>query len=141
MEIRKSKSTNDATRHWTDTLREFLKEQNKPTLEEISDNDLAKELELFYISVYSKKSEKYKSTTLKAMRTALNCYFKDHCGVDIIQDKIFFRANELFLGLLKENKKEGSGQVTHKASISDTDKKLLFKYFEEKIKNPDPKVL
>lgn len=98
-------------------------------------------MESFYICVHSKKSEKYKSSTLKAMRAALNCYFKDHCGLDITQDKNFVKANKLFLGLLKENKKEGRGQVVHKDTISEADKTKLFQYFEEKMEHPDPKVL
>ena len=79
--------------------------------------------------------------TLKAIHAALKRYFQDTRGIDIIQDKEFMRPNKLFLGLLKENKIEGRGKVTHKETLTDEDKKKLFKYFKEKMKNPDAKVL
>ncbi len=77
------------------------------------------------------------------MRAALNRYFKDHREIDITQDKPFIRANELFLGLLKENKKEGRGQVVHKQMLTETDKEKLFSFFKTSMKkvNPDPKIL
>ena len=75
------------------------------------------------------------------MRAALNCFFKDTRGIDITQHRSFIKANELFLGLLKENKKEGHGQVMHKQTLTDTDKELLFAYFEKKRQEPDPKII
>ena len=77
------------------------------------------------------------------MRAALNRYFKDHRKIDITQDKPFIRANELFLRLLKENKKEGRGQVVHKQMLMETDKEKLFSFFKNSMKkvNPDPKIL
>ena len=79
--------------------------------------------------------------TLRAMRVALNRYFKDHRIIDITQDPEFIRANKLFLGLLKENKQEGCGQVIHKETITDNDKEKLFAYFEDRMKSPDSKAL
>ncbi len=87
-------------------------------------------LECFYTSLYTLKGEKYKSTTLKAMRAALNQHFKDTRGVDITLEKPFVKANELFLGLLKENKQEGRGSVEHKKTLTEDNKEKLFKYFE-----------
>ena len=141
MQIRKSKSTNDAIRHWIDTFREFLSEKSMGTLEELTNTALRKVLEEFYICLRSKKSEKYKSTTLRAMCAALNRYFKDHRRIDITQDPEFIRANELFLGLLKENKQEGHGQVIHKDTITESDKAKLFSFFKERMKSPDPRTL
>ena len=143
MEIWKAKSTNNATKLWIDTFKQYLEQEELPKLDQIPDSDLPNLLESFYVLVRMKKSEKYKSTTLKSMRAGLNRYFKDHREIDITQDKRFMRTNELFLGLLKENKKEGRGQVIHKQTISDSDKEKLFKYFENSIKSgkPDPKIL
>lgn len=109
MEIRKSKSTNNATRHWIDTLREYVSQKQQGPLEDLSNEQLGNVLESFYICVRSKWSEKYKSTTLKAMRATLNRYFKDNRRIDITQDPEFIRANKLFLRMLKENKQEGRG--------------------------------
>ena len=54
MEIRKAKSTNNATKLWIDTLRQYLKYENMPELEEIDTEQLLKILESFYVSVCTK---------------------------------------------------------------------------------------
>ncbi len=72
MEIWKAKSTNNATKLWIDTLRQYLEHEEMPKLENIDNTELPNILESFYVSVHTKKSEKYKSTTLHAMRAGLN---------------------------------------------------------------------
>ncbi len=57
-------------------------------------------------------------------------------------EKPFVKANELFLGLLKENKQEGRGSVEHKKTLTE-DKEKLFKYFENRVNEEvlDPKII
>ena len=142
MELRKSKSTNNATRLWIAHSENFWKK--KLTLN-WRKSAMKSWVKFSFCSIFLwelKKGEKYKSTTLKAMQAALNRYFKDTRGIDITQDKNFIKANELFLGLLKENKKEGRGQVEHKKVLTDQDKELLFMHFETRMtEDPDPKIL
>ena len=55
MEIRKAKSTNDTTRLWIDTLRQYLKQEELPELEQIGTEDLSNVLESFYVCLHTKK--------------------------------------------------------------------------------------
>ncbi len=72
MAIRKSKSTNDSTRQWVATFQQFLKQEEYEELDKIGNEELKEILECFYTFLHILKGEKYKSTTLKAMRVALN---------------------------------------------------------------------
>ncbi len=82
MQIRKAKSTNDATKTWVDTLRQYLAQEEPPDMDEMQLSDLPNVLKSFYVCVRMKKSEKYKSTTQHAMRAGLNQYFKDTRRID-----------------------------------------------------------
>ncbi len=72
IEICKAKSTNDATKLWIETFRQYLKQEDMAELEQISNEELGNIMESFYICVCTNKGEKYKSTTLRAMCAALN---------------------------------------------------------------------
>ncbi len=143
IEIRKSKSTNNAMKQWIATFKQFLKQEEYKELEQISNEELGGIMDSFYTSLCTLKGEKYKSSTLKAMRAALNRYFKDTRGIDITLEKPFVKANELFMGLLKENKQEGRGTIEHKKILTEEDKSKLFEYFKMKMKEavPDPKII
>ena len=56
-----------------------------------------------------------KNTTLRAMRAALTHHFIDTRNVNIIQDPMFLKANEMFLGKTKENKEKGLGKIGNKS--------------------------
>ena len=128
MDGRKADNTNKATKLWIDVFKTFLSERNLPEVEEISDLDLPNAIEDFYVSLRSKRKleEKeakksieddkedsqdtvsdlnddnedcmYSNSTMKAIRAALNRYFKDTRKIDITSNAAFINANGIFQG-------------------------------------------
>ena len=86
-------------------------------------------------SVYQEEEE-YKNSSLKCMRAALNRYFKETKGLNIITNENFIQANEMFRGVTKKGRREGRGSSDHKNPINDDDMKKLSEYFETKMRGP-----
>ena len=84
----------------------------------------------------SKENCMYGSSTMRAIRSALNRYFRETRGIDITSDKPFIHCNEMFQGLLKINKEQGRGTVNHKQPICEEDMKKNFDYFKESMVSP-----
>lgn len=130
------------TRLRMNVLYKYLEQEKYKKLPEITDEELPGVLEGFFVALHSSKKEKYKSSSLKCARAALNRHFKDTRAIDIISDSRFIRVNELFTGILKQNKAEGRGNVVHKEPISDEDLERIHKYFETNVtENPTPRNL
>ena len=162
MQGRKSENTHRATKLWIDLLKDFLTENKHPDISEVSNVDLPSILENFYVAVRSKRkveikqaeqsqnleeSEQennndddedcmYSNSTMKAIRAALNRFFKETRKIDISSDSNFIHANEIFQGLLKINKSKGRGTVVHKKPLSNEDLENLFNYFKESMSKP-----
>ena len=132
MRERKAENTNKATKMWMDCFREYLAEKNLPPVDQLKVEDLPPILKDFYTEVKPKNTPKktktskgnpedekendnneeeldpdYKNSSLRCMRAALNRYFKEHLGVDIINNELFVNANEMFHGVTKKGRREG----------------------------------
>ena len=70
------------------------------------------------------------------MQAALNQYFKEHIGVDIITNEKFIHANEMFHGVTKKGRREGRGDLDHKQPITDEDRAKLTQYFAKNFEGP-----
>ena len=140
-------STKAALKH----LNEFIKVKNDQldiTVENILTEELPQLLYEFYTDARYKSSsnnsgkelEKYKNTTLNAMRAGINRYLKDERGLDIIKDSRFVRSNQMFKAVKKANKKEGNGNIDHKKPIIPDDMTKLDQYFRQYMR-PSAKIL
>ena len=131
-------------------------EKTYPPLNELTNKQLALILCDFYVEVKKKNVEdyeeedaeqeelktSYKTTTLHAIRGALTRYFKDTRQIDIRSDPMFIKANEMFLGKMKQNKQKGLGKIDNKPPINDSDLKLIAEYFKKTMAGPpNPKGL
>ena len=70
------------------------------------------------------------------MRAALNRYFIEKRGINIITNDCFLQANEMFQGVTKKGRREGRGSSEHKKPINDDDMNLLSTYFTHKMQGP-----
>lgn len=149
MNKRNKPNTNKATKLWMNCFQEYLEEKNHPKVEDIEDSQLPSILENFYTEVRRKNLKEnaqedtmYSNTTLRAIRAALNRYFKEKKGIDITSNSAFIKANELFTGVQKINKEEGRGTIKHKEIITQADLVKLNIYFEQNMDGPpNPKLL
>ena len=155
MQGRSAENTNKATKLWVDCLREYLDEKGMPILEEVCDAELPKLLSDFYTEVKKKEKspnskkkgtkktksptvsdEEYKNSSLQCMRAALNRYFKEKRGLNIISNETFIQANEMFRGVTKEGRRKGRGSCDHKPPITPEDMEKLSNYFTENMRGP-----
>ena len=166
LQKRNKENTNKATKQWTNCFNDYLKECGHPDLDALTPEQLPSILENFYSAVCKKPKESdenpqqdeempqqgnlqchdkkfcYKNTTMKAIRGALNRYFKDKFSLDIISNEAFTRANSLFSGVLQINKEHGLGDIDSKTDISDGDMEILRMRFTNSINGPpNPKLL
>ena len=128
-----------------------------PEIETIDSADLPKILSDFYTEVKKKdtppkKTKKgakaaeisdncpedleYKNSSLHCMQAALNRYFKEQRGLDIIANPNFIQANEMFKGVTKKGRCEGRGSAEHKKPISEGDMDKLSNYFTKRCEVP-----
>lgn len=149
---RKKPSTHKATKLWMNCFTDYLAEKELPKLDDITREQLPQILEQFYSEVRKKEvrdnpeensleeeentAALYKNTTLKAIRSALNRYFKDKLGIDIISSEPFIKANAIFEGVQKINKALGKGNIVSKPTLEDVDLKKITEYFKSGMAGP-----
>ena len=152
----KAQNTNKATEQWISVLKKYLEEKNLKQLDQISDGELPAILSDFYTEVKKKdrtppkkskksklalkpkllESDEYKTSSLKCIRAALNRYFRRERCLDIISDKRFIAANDMFKGVTKVAREEGRGFVEHKETITEADFQKLKEYFSKNMAGP-----
>ena len=152
---------------WVNCFKDYLKENSLPSIDLISNEQLADVLCDFYVEVKKKKPNpndqievkdegdtyfappvdedtalSYKTSTLRLIRGALTRYFKDTRKLDIRSNDLFIEANEMFIGKTKHNKEKGLGNINNKPPIEDPDLSKLYSYFQSEMqKGVNPKVL
>ena len=149
MKNRKAKNTNRATKQWTNAFRSYLKAKKLPNLDLLTIDELPDILGDYYFSLRQKPEKNkvpgqkttpkcYKNSSLKSGRAALNRYFKDKLGIDIISNEKFLLANEQFQAVTKKGKDEGRSEMNSKDPICDEDMAKITAYFEKNmLSKPD----
>ncbi len=120
-------------------LKEYLKEMNRPNVDDIGDTELPEILLTFYTNVHHEDGDLYKLQTLKCICASINCYMKESRNVDIIQDPRFICANEMFHAMIVETKCQGKAVTIPKKVIEDRDMTVIAQHFDNNYEeNPDP---
>ena len=111
-------NTKKSTKLWMHCFEEHLQAKHLPAANDIDLVELPNILESFYSEVQKKPkgkenddNEGYKNTTMQTIRTALARFYRKKKSVDIISNENFIRANAVFTGIQKINKKKGLGTV------------------------------
>ena len=149
MENRKAKNTNRATKQWVDCFKSYLNERKLGKIEDLQKENLPEIMGDFYFSLRKKQPNKtkdknvseinakfYKNSSLKSGRAALNRYFKEKMGIDIISNDAFMKANENFQAVTRDGKIKGRGETQAKQPILDTDMSKLSSYFVQNVQGP-----
>ena len=147
IEDKDKENTKQATKNALNIFHEYIRNKKLGNvIEEILDSDLPKVLERFFTDIRQQKGrdsktledkkenvpgQRYQNTTLRGIRAGINRYLKGARGIDIISDKRFTKMNELFKGILKQNKEAGFGKITHKSPICEEDMGRLNDYFSK----------
>lgn len=141
-EDRNKQNTKNATKLWKNLIDQYVSEKEiAENLDGVSNEDLPDVLEKFYSEIRTKKShERYKNSSLRAIRASINRWVKEAHNIDIIADPKFLKCNDLFKGVTKQNKAAGKGDVKHKQPISSEDLERLQDYFSQ-LMTPNPLIL
>ena len=142
LEDKDKKSTQRATQQAILKLNDFLKQQNLADVDNISIEDLASALRIYYPAIKPQQKSDYSAQTLKCHRAAINRHIKKTRGVDIAQDAIFTKANEALTATLVECKRLGKADTKPTKVISDPDLERIAEYFNHDYMNkPEPRRL
>ena len=136
------KNTQQATERAVCQLNDFLQLKSMPTVETITKQDLGSVLSEFYCSVQPQRKDDYCVQSLKCLRAALNRFFRQEKGFDIVKDPPFVRSNEMFKAILVQAKKNGLGVRHSYEPISEIDLERIAEYFcNDYVTQPNPKKL
>ena len=130
---KRAKKTENATKIGMNTLKEFCEETQMARFDELKsvpENELCRILKNFWASARKKDGQRYKVNALKGLRFALQRYFVEIRGLDIINEETFREANTVFDNILKLSKSEGFGDTDHYPEIEPEDLQKLYASFD-----------
>ena len=96
-------------------FRTFLREKELPeNFEEAPASSLDDQLTRLYGEARQVNGQKYKTTTLIAIRHGINRHLQlETAGMDIINSGDFKKSKQMFIAVTKDLKREGKGGITH----------------------------
>lgn len=119
-----SKNTQKSTKACRLVFEAFL--QEKSIQSPYTAKELATVLPSFYVEVRKKDGQLYTKSSLTALRFGLCRHFKQALNIDILKDKAFKEANQVYEARCEELMKKGLGKTEHKPPIDDEDLKKLY---------------
>ena len=127
-----SKNTKRSTDVAVKIFKTYLREKELPeNFEEASASSLDDQLTRFYAEVRQVNGQKYKTTTLTAVRHGINRYLQlKTAGMDIINGGDFKESKQMFAAVTKDLKREGKGGITHYLPIETCDLQKMYEYFD-----------
>ena len=127
-----SKNTKRATEMAVKIFRTYLREKELPeNFEEASASSLDDQLTRFYGEARQVNGQKYKTTTLIAIRHGINRHLQlKTAGMDIINSGDFKKSKQMFIAVTKDLKREGKGGITHYPPIETQDLQKMYDYFD-----------
>ena len=136
------RNTQQATEHAICQLNDFLQLKSNTTVNAITKEELAGLLSEFYCSVQPQRKDDYCVQSLKCLRAALNRFFRQEKGFDIVKDPPFVKSNEMFKAILVDVKKNGLGVRHSYEPISQIDLERIAEYFcNDYVTLPNPRKL
>ncbi|KAJ8021450.1 hypothetical protein HOLleu_38657 [Holothuria leucospilota] len=126
---RNEKATTYNTSWGVRTFKAWCKSKGKnPDFEKLSADDLNAFLRVFYAEVRNKQGERFAKQSFVGLRAAIHRHLtgEPFCRqMNILQDREFQAANNVFKGVLKQLKREGHDKSQHKVPISPGDLEKL----------------
>lgn len=136
-----SKNTNLSTENSVNILFTYMEERGYTSnLKDLNKCDLDGLLYIFFAEVRTEKGDLYKKTSYNSLRYGINRHlqtiWRDHGGIDIINDIEFRKSKEMFQAMVKQMKSVGKCQVNHWPSIPKEDLKKMNNFFEMHLEIP-----
>ena len=136
------RNTQQATERAIYQLNHFLSLKSKPNCDDICEDNLDGILSVFYCLIQPQSKDDYSVQSVKCIRAALNRYFHQERGFDIVKDSQFVKSNEMFKAMLVDGKKKGLAIRKSTRPISQIDLERIAEFFcHDHIITPDPKRL
>lgn len=107
----------------------LIEKGHQVSFEYLSTEDLNKMLRQFYAELQPKKGDKYSRSAYINIRNGLNRHLNKHPfsrKINIMQDRDFLPANEVFTAVLKELRREGLDKTKHKSVIEAKDIEKMY---------------
>lgn len=112
-------------------FRDYLAEKRKPSdFQNLSKEELDKELSSFYLEARTLDGQVYKKTSLDSIRYGLNRYLKappHNKTFDIIHDSAFAASNDMYKVASREIKATGRAEIKHHPHMVDLDREKLYR--------------
>ena len=109
---------------------EYLREIDEPDNFEYYDvPKLADVLRKFYGSVRNKSGDLYSRSGYVSLRAAINRYLTSppyNKTINIMKDREFMAANQVFTGVLRKMREDGKDTTKHKSAISEGDFRKMY---------------
>jgi hypothetical protein len=123
-----SDNTKRATKAALTVFTQYLVENNKSIdlNSLITNQEVADTLISFYADARKKNGGKYKLSGLRVIRFGLARHFNTEFGIDIIKDPGFKKANDVFLVVYVNLKRDGLGKTEHTPAIENEDLKTIY---------------
>ena len=122
------KSTDSTVR----TFKTYLREKSlNEDFEEMTPSQLDSTLSKLYAEARTEDGELYKKSSLRSIRYGINRYLANlRSGKDIVHDKDFNKANQVFIAASKDLKRQGKGSITHYHPLELKDLHKLYEYLD-----------
>lgn len=125
-------STAAHERKWIMDFEQFLDKNNlNSNFHIMTKVELADRLRYYYSQLRTKKNELYSKSSLICIRAALYRFFKGKRSFDIINEKEFFRANNILKSMTKKWLENG-GRTKPFDSIEEEDMTRMRSYFDRR---------
>ena len=126
------KSTRRATDSAVRTFKTYLHEKSlNEDFEEMTPSELDSTLSKLYAEARTEDGELYKKSSLRSIRYGINRYLANlRSGKDIVHDKDFNEANQVFIAASKDLKRQGKGGITHYPPLELKDLHKLYEYLD-----------
>lgn len=119
---------------------DWLSQKKKSmNFEELSSDDLAKELRCFYAEARTKNGNQYSKSALVSIRAGINRHLTSppySRTINIMKDKEFMSSNHVLIGIVKSLKREGADKTKHHPPISNGDLEKMYSSGVLSITNP-----
>ena len=105
----------------------------------VSPGELAETLRKYYAEVKGKDGNTLSPSAMVGLRSALHCHITTppiSRTINIVENKEFLRANQMFTAITKKYFKDGNQRPQHKKAIQPADMAKLTAYFQEYVQSP-----
>ncbi len=99
----------------------------------LASSELNERLRLFYAEVRNVNGQMYSKSTIVGLRAAIHRHIRAspyERNINILQDKDFHTANNVFMSMIRKLKKEGLDKTKHHAAIPSRELEIIRESFD-----------